>query len=340
MKTFSFFNFKIIIQKIIRSSVVVFTASTALTALTAMNALAAYPDKAIRIVVPFAPGGGTDLVARTLGQVMSVELNQPVIIDNKPGASTIIGTDFVAKSPADGYTMVMATLAHAVNPSMAGKLPYVHDKAFAPVILVGVSPNVLVVKPDSPYKTVADIVADARNKPGKLSYASQGAGTSAHLAGELFKSITKTFITHIPYRGAGPALTDVMGGQVDFMFATAAAVGSLVEGGKLRAIAVTTSTRSPTPSLAKLPTIAESGVPKYAAESWYGLFVPAGTPADVIAKINQAAKKAAQSDAFKKRVEKEGLVISAGSPEEFGKYVLAEEVKWKKIIKDANITND
>jgi tripartite-type tricarboxylate transporter receptor subunit TctC len=166
----------------------------------AAQAMAAYPEKTVRIVVPFAPGGGTDLVARTLGQVMSVELGQPVIIDNKPGGSTIIGTDFVAKSPADGYTMVMATLAHAVNPSMAGKLPYVHEKAFAPVMLVGVSPNVLVVKPDSPYKTVADIVADAKSKPGKLSYASQGAGTSAHLAGELFKSISKTFITHIPYR--------------------------------------------------------------------------------------------------------------------------------------------
>lgn len=335
MQTFNFLKFKNTLP-----CVVLLMGASAISTLSSTAAMAAYPEKSVRIVVPFAPGGGTDLVARTLGQVMAVELNQAVIIDNKPGGSTIIGTDFVAKSPADGYTMVMATLAHAINPSMASKLPYVHEKAFAPVMLVGVSPNVLVVKPDSPYKTVADIVADAKSKPGKLSYASQGAGTSAHLAGELFKSITKTYITHIPYRGAGPALTDLMGGQVDFMFATAAAVGSLVEGGKLRPIAVTSSTRSPTPSLAKLPTIAESGVPKYAAESWYGLFVPAGTPADVIAKINQAAKKAAQSETFKKRVEKEGLVISAGSPEEFGKYVLAEEVKWKKIIKDANITND
>lgn len=335
MQAFNFVKFKQILPSLALSLGVPVIAT-----LVATQAMAAYPEKTVRIVVPFAPGGGTDLVARTLGQVMAAELNQPVIIDNKPGGSTIIGTDFVAKSPADGYTMVMATLAHAVNPSMASKLPYMHEKAFAPVILVGVSPNVLVVKPDSPYKTVADIVADAKSKPGKLSYASQGAGTSAHLAGELFKSITKTYITHIPYRGAGPALTDLMGGQVDFMFATAAAVGSLVEGGKLRAIAVTSAARSPTPSLAKLPTVSESGVPKYAAESWYGLFVPAGTPADVIAKINQAAKKAAQSETFKKRVEKEGLVISAGSPEEFGKYVLAEEVKWKKIIKDANITND
>lgn len=335
MQTFNFLKFKNILPNL-----ALLLGVPLIATFVATQAMAAYPDKTVRIVVPFAPGGGTDLVARTLGQVMSVELGQPVIIDNKPGGSTIIGTDFVAKSPADGYTMVMATLAHAVNPSMASKLPYVHEKAFAPVMLVGVSPNVLVVKPDSPYKTVADIVADAKSKPGKLSYASQGAGTSAHLAGELFKSISKTFITHIPYRGAGPALTDLMGGQVDFMFATAAAVGSLVEGGKLRAIAVTSATRSPTPSLSKLPTVAESGVPKYAAESWYGLFVPAGTPADVIAKINQAAKKAAQSETFKKRVEKEGLVISAGSPEEFGKYVLAEEVKWKKIIKDANITND
>lgn len=171
MQTFNRLNFKKILPY-----VAVLIAAAAASTFIATIALAAYPEKSVRIVVPFAPGGGTDLVARTLGQVMTLELNQPVIIENKPGGSTIIGTDFVAKSPADGYTMVMATLAHAVNPSMASKLPYVHEKAFAPVMLVGVSPNVLVVKPDSPYKTTADIIADAKSKPGKLSYASQGAG--------------------------------------------------------------------------------------------------------------------------------------------------------------------
>jgi tripartite-type tricarboxylate transporter receptor subunit TctC len=303
-------------------------------------AQADYPDRPIRIVVPFAPGGGTDLIARTMSITMQQDLGQPVVIDNRSGAATIIGTDYVAKSAPDGYTLVMATVAHAVNPSLQAKLPYDTDKAFAPVMLVGRSPNVLVVRTDSPYKSVADILAAARKNPGKLSFASQGSGTSAHLAGELFKSLGKVSMTHIPYRGAGPALTDVMAGQVDMMFATASAVGSFVEGGKLRALAVTTAERSPSASLSQVPTVAESGLPGYVADSWYGLFVPAGTPAAVIERLNAAAKKAVSTEAFRKRVESEGLVISAGSPDDFGKYVRGEELRWQKVIKSAGITAD
>ena len=299
--------------------------------------LAQYPDRSIKVIVPFAPGGGTDLVARTLGLGMADDLKQSIVIDNKPGGSTIIGTDALAKSPADGYTLVVATLAHAVNPSLKAKLPYSQDKDFAPVILVGVSPNVVVVSADSPYKTFADFLAAAKANPEKLSYASQGGGTSAHLAGELFNSIAGTKLTHVPYKGAGPALTDVIGGQVDVMFATASAVGSLVDAGKLRALAVTTPNRSPSPQLAKLPTVAESGVPGYSAGSWYGYFAPAGTPPDVINKLNAAIKKSAQSTAFKTRVEGEGLVIRTGTPEEFGKFVKAEELRWRAVIKSANI---
>lgn len=303
--------------------------------------LAAYPaDKPIKVIVPFAPGGGTDLVARTLAVPMGEDLRQTIVIDNKPGGSTIIGTEALAKSAPDGYTVVVATLAHAVNPSLKAKLPYSQDKDFAPVILVGVSPNVVVVSADSPYKTFAEFLAAAKANPGKLSYASQGGGTSAHLAGELFNSMAGTNLTHVPYKGAGPALTDVIGGQVDVMFATASAVGSLVEGGKLRALAVTTPTRSPTPSLAKLPTVAESGVPGYNAGSWYGYFAPAGTPPDVINKLNASIKKGAQTPAFKTKVESEGLVIKTGTPEDFGKFVKAEEIRWRKVIKDANISPD
>lgn len=310
------------------------------TSFTTTTSAATFPDKPVRIVVPFAPGGGTDLVARTMGIAMGQELGQPVIIDNKPGAGTIIGTDAVAKSPADGYTLVMATVAHVVNPSLQAKLPYNYEKAFAPVMLVGVSPNVLVVRTDSPLKSVKDLIDAAKANPGKLSFASQGAGTSAHLAGELFKNLTKTNITHIPYRGAGPAITDLLGGQVDVMFATAAAVGTFVESGKLRPLAVTTATRSPTPSLAKVPTIAESGVPGYVADSWYGLYAPAGTPADVIARLNAAAKKAVLTDAFRKRVESEGLVINGGSPQDFDKYAKGEEARWRKVVKENKITAD
>ncbi|EJL75515.1 hypothetical protein PMI12_02625 [Variovorax sp. CF313] len=319
---------------------VLFSCATVAASLTAFPAFAAFPDKPVKIVVPFAPGGGTDLVARTMGITMGQELGQPVIIDNKPGAGTIIGTDAVAKSQPDGYTLVMATVAHVVNPSLLPKLPYNYEKAFAPVMLVGISPNVLVVRAESPYKSVGDIIAAAKAHPGKLSFASQGAGTSAHLAGELFKNLTKTDITHIPYRGAGPAITDLLGGQVDVMFATAAAVGTFIESGKLRALAVTTASRSTAPLLARVPTVAESGVPGYVADSWYGLYAPAGTPRDVIMKLNAAARKAVQTEAFRKRVESEGLVIDAGSPEAFDRYAKGEEARWRKVVKENHITTD
>lgn len=307
-------------------------------AVTATPAHATYPDKPIRIVVPFSPGGGTDLIARAMGVAMAQDLGQPVVIDNKPGGGTIIGTDNVAKSAADGYTLVMATFAHAVNPSLQPKLPYDTEKAFTPVMLVGRSPNVLVVRADSPYKSVRDVIAAAKAKPGAISFASQGPGTSAHLAGELFKSLAKVDLNHIPYKGAGPAITDLLGGQVDMMFATASAVGNLLEAGKLRALGVTTSQRSTSPDLAKVPTIAESGVPGYAAESWYGLFAPAGTPPAVVTRLNAAARKAVTADAFRKRADAEGLIVSPGTPDDFGRYVRGEETRWSKVVKDARIT--
>lgn len=294
---------------------------------------AEYPDRTVRIVVPFAPAGGTDLIARTLGQGMSKELGQTVIVENKPGAGTVIGTDLVAKSPPDGYTLVIATLAHAVNPSLLAKLPYNNDTAFAPVSLIGKGPNVLVVRTESPYKTVKDIL-DAVKAGKKLTYASQGNGTSAHLAGEMFTNLTKAELLHVPYRGAGPAMTDLLGGQVDLFFGTAAAVSSMVDQGKLRAIAVTTP--EPSPAFKGIPTIAAT-VPGYSVESWYGFFVPAGTPAPVIAKLNTAVKKAAQSPEFVKKVEHEGLVVTASDPAEFDRYVKAEEARWRKIVKENNI---
>ena len=303
---------------------------------TAGPALAAYPEKAIRLVVPFAPGGGTDLIARTLGAGMSQALGQPVIIDNKPGAGTVIGTDAVAKSAPDGYTLVIASFAHAVNPSLQPKLPY-GDKAFAPVVLIGRGPNVLVVRADSPFKTVKDVVAAAKASPGKLTYASQGNGTSAHLAGEMFDNLAKVQTTHVPYRGAGPAITDLLGGQVDMLFGTAAAVSTFLDSGKLRALAVTSAERSP--ALKDIPAVAET-IPGYVVESWYGLYAPAGTPADVIARLNAAAKKAVTTDEFRKKVEHEGLVISAGSPADLDAYVRAEEARWRKIVKENNIKAD
>lgn len=298
---------------------------------------AAFPERPVHLVVPFSPGGGTDLIARTLGNGMANALGQPVIIDNKPGAGTIIGTDFVAKSAPDGYNLVVASFAHAVNPSLMAKLPYAPDKAFTPVVLIGRGPNVLVVRASSPYKTVKDILVAAAANPEKLSYASQGNGTSAHLAGEMFTNLGKVKMTHIPYKGAGPAITDLLGGQVDMMFATSSAVGSFIDSGKLRAVAVTTSERSS--ALKGVPAVAET-VPGYAVESWYGLYAPAGTPADVVAKLNAAAKKAAQADEFRKKIEQEGLAVSAGSPEELDLYVRREETRWRKIVKENNVKVD
>ena len=305
-------------------------------ALLANLAHAEFPDKPVRIVVPFAPGGGTDLIARTLGQGMSQALGQSVIIDNKPGAGTVIGTDLVAKSAPDGYNLVIATLAHAVNPSLLSKLPYNNDTAFAPVSLIGRGPNVLVVRAESPFKTVKDVL-DAARSGRKLTYASQGNGTSAHLAGEMFANLTKLDFLHIPYRGAGPAMVDVLGGQIDMFFGTAAAVGNLVDQGKLRALAVTTP--EPSPAFKGVPTVAAS-VPGYAVESWYGFFVRAGTPAPVIAKLNAAVKKAALNPEFVKKVEQEGLIVTASEPAEFDRYVKAEEARWRKIVKENNIKAD
>lgn len=310
--------------------------AASLSGLATAPAFAAYPDKMVRIIVPFAPGGGTDAIARTLGTGMAQALGQTVIVENKPGAGTIIGSESVAKSAPDGYTLLIATFAHAVNPSLQPKLPYATDKAFAPVILIGRSPNVLVVKAESPYKTVKDIVAAAKGAPGKLTFASQGNGTSAHLAGELFKNLAKVDLTHVPYRGAGPAITDLLGGQVDMMFGTAAAVSPFVQSGKLRALGVTTAQRSP--ASPAVPTIAESGVAAYAAESWYGLYAPAGTPADVIAKLNAAARKAVEAEVFRNRAREEGLIITASTPAELDAYVRAEEARWTKVVKDNNIT--
>ncbi len=320
-----------------RSTLARFGATFAAAALAATTAWAAYPDKPIRLVVPFAAGGGTDLIARTLGVGMSAELGQQVVVDNKPGAGTIIGTDLVAKSAPDGYTVVIASFAHAVNPSLVAKLPYPSDKAFAPITLIGRGPNVLVVRAESPYKSVADIVAAAKSKPGALTFASQGNGTSAHLAGEMFMNLAKVSMLHVPYRGAGPAITDLMGGQVDMIFGTAAAVANMVDQGKLRALAVTTPEASA--AFKGVPPIGAT-VPGYAVESWYGLYAPAGTPADVIQKLNAAAKKAARNPEFSKKVEQEGLSVVASDPAELDRYVKAEEARWRKIVKENNIKPD
>ncbi len=309
-----------------------------LPALSGEKALALYPDRIVKIVVPFAPGGGTDVVARTLAQEMAKDLGASVIIENKPGAGTIIGTQAVATSEPDGYTLLMGTFANAVNPSLNRKLPYHPHKDFAPVALIARSFNIVVVNPNSPIKSIADLIASAKAEPDKLSYGTFGTGTSAHLAGELFKNMAKVNLTTVPYKGAAPAITDLIGGQIQVMFTTVASAASLIAGGQLRALAVTSAERSP--AFPQLPTVAEAGVPGYAAESWYGLFAPARTPTDIIARLNKSAAAAVQSEAFKRLGVNEGLVMVAGSPEELDRYVRGEEERWRKVIQDAGIRID
>jgi tripartite-type tricarboxylate transporter receptor subunit TctC len=310
-------------------------AALALAVLPSQPSRAAYPDRIIRIVVPFAPGGGTDVIARALAQEMAKDLGASVIIENKPGAGTIIGTQAVATSEPDGYTLLMGTFANAVNPSLNPKLPYDAHNDFAPVSLIARSFNIVVVNPKSPLQSMADLIAAAKAEPDKMSYGTFGTGTSAHLAGELFKSMAKVNMTAVPYKGAAPAITDVIGGQIQVVFTTVASAASLIEGGQLRALAVTSAQRSP--AFPQLPTVSEAGVPGYAAEAWYGLFAPARTPPEIIERLNKSVAKAVQSDAFRRLSVNEGLVMAAGPPEDLGRYFLGEEERWRKVIRDAGI---
>jgi tripartite-type tricarboxylate transporter receptor subunit TctC len=311
-------------------------AAWALMSVSPLNrAFAAYPEKIIRIVVPFAPGGGTDVVARTLAQEMAKDLGGTIIIENKPGAGTIIGTQAVATSEPDGYTLLMGTFANAVNPSLNSKLPYDPHKDFAAVALIARSFNIVVVNSASPIKSIAGLIAVARVDSNKLSYGTYGTGTSAHLAGELFKSMAKVNLTTVPYKGAAPAITDLLGGQIQVMFTTVASAASLIAGGQLRALGVTSVERSP--AFPDVPTVAEAGVPGYSAESWYGLYAPAKTPAEIIDRLNKSAARAVQSEAFKKLSVNEGLVMVASPPAELDRYFRGEEERWRKVIDEAKI---
>ena len=319
----------------VKSSILFALAACALSFASNGAVRAAYPERIVKIVVPFAPGGGTDVVARTLAQEMSKDLGVSVIIENKPGAGTIIGTQSVASSPPDGYTLLMGTFANAVNPSLQAKLPYDAHGDFAAVALVARSFNLVVVNPASPIKSIADLIAAAKAEPDKLSYGTYGTGTSAHLAGELFKHMARVNLTTVPYKGAAPAITDLLGGQIQVIFTTVASAASLVESGQLRAIAVTSAERSP--AFPNLPTVSEAGVPGYAAEAWYGLYAPAKTPTEIIDRLNKSAAKAVQAETFRKLGVNEGLVMMAEPPQALDKYFAGEEARWRQVIKDAGI---
>jgi len=297
-----------------------------------------FPNKPIRLVVPFPAGGGTDTMARTLGDLLSKDLGQTVIIDNKAGAGTVIGNDFVAKSTPDGHTLLINTNAFAAVVALQSKLPYPGESAFSTVTLLGRAPNVAVVNVDSKFQSGADFLNSSKANPGKFSYGSAGNGTSTHLAAELLKTNNGLFVTHIPYRGATPAITDLMGGQVDVVFGTLPSVAPFIASGKLRALAVTSSTRSAL--LPKVPTFAESGAKGYEADVWYGIFVAAGTPFAIVQKLNASLRRVAATPEFKKRAQGEGLVISLETPEEAQAIVKSDVAKWRKVVQAQAIKPD
>ena len=305
----------------------------AVLALTAVGAPAqTYPTKPIRLVVPFPAGGTTDILAREVGQTLSASLGQPVVIDNRPGAAGNIGSELVAKSAPDGYTLLMGTVGtHAINPSLYARLPYDHVADFAPVILVARVPNVLEVTPSLPVYSVADLIKLAKQSPGRINFASSGSGTSIHLSGELFKTMAGVDMTHVPYKGSAPALTDLIGGQVQVMFDNLPSSLPQIKAGKLRAIAVTSTQRAP--ALPDVPTIAESGLPGFEATSWFGVVAPAGTPPAIVARLNADVNQWLQTPDAKEKLLAQGAAAAGGSPEQFAAYIRAETEKWAKVVK-------
>jgi tripartite-type tricarboxylate transporter receptor subunit TctC len=310
-----------------------------LAAAFAAPALAqSYPTKPVRIVVPYPPGGPNDIVARTVGQKLSEQLGQPVIVDNKPGASGNIGAESVAKSPPDGYTLLLLTTGHTINPSLYPKLGYDLEKDLAPVTQLTAGPMVVVANPSLPAKNIKELISLAKAKPGSLNFGSAGNGSSTHLAPELFSSMAGIKMNHIPYKGSAPALTDLMAGQIQVAFDFMISAMPHVKSGKVKALAVTSTTRSP--AAPDLPTVAESGVPGFEVIGWNGLVVPARTPKDVVAKLNAELKKALDQPDAKERFAAQGFSATWTTPEKFGAYIESEHAKWARVVKDSGAKID
>ncbi|MGO4390326.1 Bug family tripartite tricarboxylate transporter substrate binding protein [Variovorax sp. M-6] len=305
-----------------------------------------WPTKPVRIVVPFAPGGTTDILARAVAPELSKAFGQQFIVDNRAGAGGNVGAEIVARAPNDGYTLLMGTVGtHGINRALYPKLPYDPIKDFAPITLVAAVPNVMEMNVDKAralnINNVADFVKYAKANPGKLNMASSGSGTSIHLAGELFKSMTGSYMTHIPYRGSGPALMDMVGGNADVMFDNLPSSMQQIKGGKLKALAVTSSQRSP--ALPDVPTVEEAGGPAlkgYEASSWFGLLAPAGTPPDIVNRIQQEVAKALAAPAVKEKLVAQGAIPSGNSPADFAKLIDSEHTKWAKVVKTSGAKVD
>jgi tripartite-type tricarboxylate transporter receptor subunit TctC len=313
--------------------------AAALAALPMAAHAEGYPSKPIRFVVPYPPGGPLDTIARLLGQKVSESVKQPVIVDNKPGAGGNIGADLVAKAPADGYTILMGAVAtHAINPTLYAKIPYDPVRDFSPVTQVASTPNVLVVNPSVPASNVREFIAYAKANPGKLNFGSGSTGSAGHLAGELFKSMAGVEMTHIPYKGAAPAMQDLIGGQIHLMFDNMASSLTQVRAGRVKALAVTTAKRS---SLApELPTVAESGLAGFDISTWFGVFAPAGTPREAIARLHAEFTRALAAPDVREKMVNLGAEPVGNTPAEFAAYIRAEAEKYARVIKASGARAD
>lgn len=298
-----------------------------------------YPGKPIRFIVPFTPGGGNDTIARLVGQKLAAATGQQVLIDNRPGAGGAIGAEAAAKSAADGYTIFLAGVAtHGINPNLRRKLGYDPVRDFDPVSLIASAPLLVVVHPSLPVKSVKQLVALAKAQPGKINYASNGAGGSSHMAVELFKSMTGTSMVHIPYKGLAPALTELLSGEVQLMFSSAVSMLPQVKAGKLRAIAMTGARRSP--AIPDIPTVAEAGIPGYETGSWYGIVAPAGTPRTAIDRLSREVAAIVHTPEITRRLDDEAVIPVGSTPEEFATHIRNELARWSKVIKQSGIQPD
>jgi tripartite-type tricarboxylate transporter receptor subunit TctC len=295
-----------------------------------------YPAKPVRLIAASSPGSAVDIVARIVAQKLTEQLGQQMIVDNRAGAGGNLGAEVAAKAAPDGYTLFMGTPAHAINTGLYRKLNYDLTRDFAPVSLVTTGQYVIVVHPSLPVKSVKELIALARTRPGQLNYASAGSGNATHLAGELFKSLARVNLVHVPYKGSGPALTDLIGGQVQLMFCNLTAALPQVKSGRLRALAVTGAKRTAT--VPELPTVSEAGLPGYVVTSWFGVLAPAGTPREVIVRLNGELAQAMRSPDMRERLAGEGAEPTAGTPEQFAAFIKTEIAQWTTVVRDARIS--
>ncbi len=291
----------------------------------------AWPSKPIHYLVPFPPAGATDITARIIADKITGPLGQPVIVENRPGAAGNVGSEVVAKSAPDGYTVLQCTVAQSISQTLYAKLNYDLEKDLAPVAMIALVPNVMEVNPSVPAKSVAEFIALAKSRPGKINFASSGSGTSIHMSAEMFMMLTGVKMVHVPYKGSGPALAGMLGGEVDVMFDNLTSSIGYIKSGRLRALAVTTTTRYP--ELPDVPTMQEAGVAGYEATAWFGMLMPKGTPRNVVMRMNSEVNKALAHADVKEKLAQQGAVASAWTPEQFGEFIHNEIAKWGKVVK-------